>query len=131
MSVVSIKAWTCPDCRHAEHEGRVCNAVGGLGACRCSPYEWVDISEWQATKKEERVTDYEVIRQVIQPIPPQVIRPIPPLRPLTRAERLHEYLFLLYGYVPWKLAVAVLAVLLLITLFISTCISDIGFSHGD
>ena len=122
--VISIEARTCPDCRHAEHEGWVCNVAGGC-PCGCPIYEWVDISEWQEEKKKERVADYEVIR----PLPP--LPPLIPPPPLTLAERLAEYLFTPYKYRPLKLVLVIEVVVIIISLFISTCISDIGFSHGE
>jgi hypothetical protein len=92
MSFVVSITRTCPECHHAKHEGRVCNAVGGLGVCRCSPYEWVDISDWQEEVKKEEVKKEASIAGA------------------TRAERLYDYLFPLEGLGRWKVTIIVVSI---------------------
>jgi len=115
MSVVSIRARTCPDCRHAEHEGRVCNAVGGLGACRCSPYEWVDISKWQEEeeKKEKKTID---VSENLLPLPFTRVDPF---------DQFEDWLF--SPTVLWKVLLVAVVTLMLIIFFTSIYVRDIGF----
>jgi hypothetical protein len=125
MSVVVSITRTCPECRHAEHEGRVCNAVGGLGACRCSPYEWVDISDWlEEEKNEEKQEVTSLLKEKATTTPQEKATTTPPLSD-DLFDRFEDWLF--SPNVLWKVLLVVAVALVLIIFLTSIYISDIGF----
>jgi hypothetical protein len=91
--------------------------------CECPAYDWIDIdiSEWREEKKEKVPYFPDLVAATIRP-------PFPP-PPLTLVDLFEDWLF--SRTVLWKVLLSAVVTLMLIILLTSTCISDIGFSHGD